>query len=117
MADSTPGAQLDRMTDLAFVAVAAAGGMLLLATKAGAHGAGWIPGPAPVVFCVDAGIGLLASALLWFQRRWPAGVAMAMLVPTVLARSAQVASLLSVFNVTLRRRPAVAVAIAGAHQV
>lgn len=117
MADSTPGAQLDRMTDLAFVAVAAAGGMLLLATKAGAHGAGWIPGPAPVVFCVDAGIGLLASALLWFRRRWSAGVAMAMLVPAVLARSAQVASLLSVFNVTLRRRPAVAVAIAGAHQV
>jgi signal transduction histidine kinase len=91
--------------------------MVLLVTRAGAQGAGWIPGPAPVVFLADAGIGLLASLLLLFRRRWPAGVAVAMLVPTVLARSAQVASLLSVFNVTLRRRPAVAVAIAGAHQV
>jgi signal transduction histidine kinase len=117
MADSMPGAQLDLMTDLAFVALAVAGGMVLLVTRAGALGAGWIPGPAPAVFCVDAGLGLLASALLWFRRRWPAGVAVAMLAPAMLARSAQVASLLSVFNVTLRRRPAVAVAIAGAHQV
>ena len=105
------------MTDLAFVALSASGGALLLVTRAGALGAGWIPGSAPVVFCVDAGIGALASALLWFRRRWPAGIATAMLVPMVLARSAQVASLLSVFNVTLRRRPAVALAVAGAHQV
>lgn len=117
MADSTPGVQLDRMTDLAFVALSATGGLLLLITRAGAQGSGWIPGPAPVAFGVDAALGLLAASLLWFRRRWPAGVALVMLGPAVLARSAQLASLLSVFNVTLYRRPAVAVAVAAAHQV
>jgi signal transduction histidine kinase len=117
MADSMPGAQLDLVTDLAFVLVSAAGGTILLITRVGTQGAGWIPGPAAVVFGVDLGIGLLASAMLWFRRRWPVGIALAVLVPMVLARSAQVASLLSVFNVTVRRRPLVAVGVAGAHQV
>ena len=45
MADSTPSARLDLMTDLACVLLSAAGGLLLLVTRAGAQGAGWIPGP------------------------------------------------------------------------
>ncbi|HEY1821819.1 MAG TPA: histidine kinase [Trebonia sp.] len=117
MADSTPGSRRDLMTDLACVLVSAVGGMILLITKAGTQGAGWIPGPASVAYGVDVGIGLLASAMLWFRRRWPTGVAVAVLVPMVLARSAQVASLISVLNVSLRRRPAVAVTVAVAHQV
>jgi signal transduction histidine kinase len=116
MADSTPSAQLDLVTDLAFVLLSAAGGTILLITRVGTQGAGWIPGPALVVFGVDAGIGLLASAMLWFRRRWPVGIAVAMVVPMALARSAQVAVLLSVFNVTVRRRPVVAVSVAAAHQ-
>src|ERR1700693_5820362 len=80
MADSTPSARLDLMTDLACVLLSAAGGMLLLVSSVGAQGAGWIHGPAPVVFGVDAGIGVLASAMLWFRRRWPVEVAVAMLV-------------------------------------
>ncbi len=117
MADRTPSARLDLMTDLACVLLSAAGGMLLLISRAGAQGAGWIPGPAPLAFGVDAGIGVLASGLLWFRRRWPVGVALAMLVPMVASRSAQLAGLVSVFNVSLRRRPAVAVSVAAAHQV
>ena len=61
MADRTPSARLDLMTDLACVLLSAAGGLLLLVSRAGAQGAGWIPGPASVVFGVDAGIGVLAS--------------------------------------------------------
>src|SRR3984957_6163701 len=117
MADRTPSARLDLMTDLACVLLSAAGGTLLLISRAGAQGAGWIPGPAPLAFGVDAGIGLLASALLWFRRRCPVGVALAMLVAMALSRSAQLASLVSVFSVSLRRRPATAVAVAAAHQV
>jgi signal transduction histidine kinase len=117
MADSTPGTRRDLMTDLACVLLSVTGGLILLITNAGTQGAGWIPGPAPLVFGVDAGIGGLASAMLWFQRRWPAGVAVAMLAPMALARSAQLASLISVLNVSLRRRPAVAASVAGAHQV
>jgi signal transduction histidine kinase len=117
MADSVPATRRDRTTDLACVLLSIAGGMILLVTRAGAQGAGWIPGPAPVSFGVDAGIGVLASAMLWFRRRWPAGVALAILLPMVLSRSAQFASLVSVLNVSLRCRPAVAVAVTGAHQV
>ncbi len=116
MADSTPSARLDLTTDLACVLLSAAGGLLLLVSSVGAQGAGWISGPALVAFGVDAGIGVLASAMLWFRRRWPVGVAVAMLVPMVLSRSAQFASVVSVFNVSLRRRPATAVAVALAHQ-
>jgi Histidine kinase len=105
------------MTDLAYAVLSGAGGMLLLITRAGTRGPGWIPGPASAIFGVDAGLGLVAAALFWFRRRWPTGIAVAMLVPMVLARSAQVAGLLSVLNVTLRRRPVVAVAVAGVHQV
>jgi signal transduction histidine kinase len=117
MADRTPSARLDLMTDLACVLLSAAGGTLLLVSGVGAHGAGWIPGPASVVFGVDAGIGVLASGMLWFQRRWPVGVAVALVVPMALSRFAQFASLVSVLNVSLRRRPATAVAVAGLHQV
>jgi signal transduction histidine kinase len=117
MADRTPSARLNLMTDLAWVLLSAAGGLLLLISRVGAQGAGWIPGSAPVAFGVDAGIGVLASAMLWFRRRWPVGVAVAMLVPMILSRYAQFASVMSVFNVSLRRRPATAVAVAAAHQV
>ncbi|HEX4093277.1 MAG TPA: histidine kinase [Trebonia sp.] len=117
MADRTPSARLDLMTDLAWVLVSAAGGLLLLISRAGAQGAGWIPGPASVVFGVDAGIGLLASGLLWFQRRWPVGVAVVVLAPMIVSRSAQLAGLVSVGNVSFRRRPTTAVAVAAAHQV
>ena len=55
-----------------------------------------------MVFSVDAGIGALATGMLWVQRRWPAGVAVATAVPLILARSAQLAGLISVFRLSLR---------------
>jgi signal transduction histidine kinase len=105
------------LTDLAGVLIAAAGGLLLLITKLGAHGAGWLHGSSSLAFAVDAGIGVVASGMLWFRCRWPVGVAVAMLVPLVLARSAQLANLISVFNVSIRRRAGVALAVAGLHQL
>jgi signal transduction histidine kinase len=105
------------MTDLAWVLLTAAADLVLLLFNVATQGAGWVPGPAPLAFGVDAGLGALASALLWYRRRWPAGVAVALLVPMVLARSAQVASFVSLFNVSLRSRPAVVAAVAVAHQV
>src|SRR5215510_10116170 len=103
--------------DLALMALSAAGGLLLLTTKAGAHGAGWIHGPNGLAFAVDAGIGAGATVMIWFRRRWPVGVALATIPPLVLSLSAGVASLIAVFNVSYRRRPAVALVIAGLHQV
>lgn len=117
MADRVPRTKRDLAADVACVAVSAGGGLVLLVTRLGAHGAGWITGSAELAFTVDAVIGAIASGLLWFRRRWPAGVAVAMLVPLVLSRSAQVANLISVFNVSLRRRAGVALTVAAMHQV
>lgn len=107
----------DRAADLVWVMLAVAGGAIQLITLVGEHGAGWIPGPAAVGFAVDSGIGALAAALLLLRRRWPVGVAVAMVVPMILARSTAVAMVLSVFNVALRRRAWTAVAVAALHQV
>src|SRR5262249_28753969 len=71
--------------DVAWVAVSAVGGLLLLITKAGAHGQGWVHGSPELVFVVDAGIGAAASAMIWFRRRWPVGVALATIAPLVLS--------------------------------
>ena len=105
------------MTDLAWVLLTAAADLIVLLTNWGTQGAGWVHGPAPLAAGVDAALGALASAMLWFRRRWPTGVAIAIIAPMVLARSAQVASIASLFNLSLRGRPWVVVAVAVAHQV
>ena len=96
-----------RTADAACVLLAAGGGLVLLVTKLGAHGQGWLPGPASTVFAVDAAIGAAASALLWFRRRWPVTVAVVLTVPLMLSRSAQLACLISVYSVSTRCRPKV----------
>jgi hypothetical protein len=103
--------------DVALVALSAGSGLLLLTPKAGAHGAGWIHGSSELAFAVDAGIGAAATVMIWFRRRWPVGVALATIPPLILSLSAGVASLIAVFNISFRRRPAVALIIAGLHQV
>jgi signal transduction histidine kinase len=103
--------------DVACVVLCAAGGLLLLITKAGAHGAGWVPGSRESAFAVDAAIGAVACATLWFRRRWPAGVALATIPPLILSLSAGVASLFAVYNVSLRRPARVALIMAGLHQI
>jgi len=99
------------------VAACAAGGLVLAITRAGTPGDGWISGSAHLAFAVDAVIGLAACGLLWFRRRWPAGIAVAMVVPMVLSRSAQLVGIVSVYNVSLRRSPRVALIVAALHQV
>jgi signal transduction histidine kinase len=105
------------VADTACVALCAAGGLLLLVTKAGAHGDGWVPGSGEVAFVVDAGIGAVACATIWFRRRWPAGVALATIPPLILSLSAGAASLFAVYNVSLRRPARVALIMAGLHQI
>src|SRR5215813_10012995 len=107
----------EQAADVACVALSAAGGLLLLITKAGTHGAGWISGPRELAFAVDAGIGAAACVMIWFRRRWPVGVALATIAPLILSLSAGVAALAAVFNVSYRRRPGVALSMAGLHQV
>lgn len=116
MADDGRRTGRDWAADVASVVVSAAGGLLLLITKAGAHGEGWVPGPPELAFAVDAGIGAASCAMILFRRRWPTGVALATLVPMVVSLSAGIASFVAVFNVSLRRRTSVALTMASLHQ-
>jgi signal transduction histidine kinase len=115
--DHRPRTRAELAADLAWVAACAAGGLVLAITRAGTPGDGWISGSAHLAFAVDAVIGLAACGLLWFRRRWPAGIAVAMVVPMVLSRSAQLVGIVSVYNVSLRRSPRVALIVAALHQV
>jgi signal transduction histidine kinase len=111
------GRRRELLGDIAYVLIAAATGLALLITNAGTNVPGWLRGDTTIAFGVDVAIGALASGLLWFRRRWPAGVAIALLIPGALSRSAQAAVILSVYNVSLRRNPRTAIAIAVLHQL
>jgi signal transduction histidine kinase len=111
------GGRRERLGDIAWVLVAAAGGLVLVSTNAGTNDPGWLRADTGLAFGVDAAIGVLASGLLWFRRRWPVGVAVALIIPAALSRSAQAPVVLSVCNVALRRNPRTAIAIAVLHQL
>jgi signal transduction histidine kinase len=117
MADRAPRAGQDVAADVAWVTLAAAGGAVLLVINDGVHDTGVLPGSHELVLAVDAGIGAASSAALWFRRRWPAGIALAMALTFMVSLSAGGAGLLALFNVSIRRRPRVALAIAGLYQV
>lgn len=107
----------DLLLDAAWVLIAAAGGLVLLVFNLGTGGSGWVHGQAALVFGVDAALGALASGLLCFRRRWPVGVAVAIAVPAALARSAQLADLMSLYFVSRRRSPRTALVVAVVHQL
>lgn len=117
MADRARRAGRDLAADIAWVALAAAGGAVLLVVNAWAHGTGVLPGPHGLAVGVDAGIGAASSAALWFRRRWPVAIALVAVVTSAVSLSAGGAGLLALFNVSIRRRAGVALAVAGLYQV
>jgi signal transduction histidine kinase len=117
MADRARRAGRDVAADVAWVVLSAAIGALLLILNSGASGTGVLPGPHALAVGVDAGIGAAASAALWLRRRWPAGIALAILPVFVVSLSAGGAGLLALFNVGIRRQARVALAVAGLYQV
>jgi signal transduction histidine kinase len=117
MADRARRAGRDVAADVAWVALSAALGALLLVLNDGASGTGVLPGPHTLTVGVDAGIGAAASAALWLRRRWPAGVALVMLLVFAVSLSAGGAALLALFNISIRRPARVALAVAGLYLV
>jgi len=117
MADRARRAGRDVAADVAWVALSAAVGALLLVLNSGASGTGVLPGPHALAVGVDAGIGAAASAALWLRRRWPTGIALTMLPVFVVSLAAGGAGLLALFNVGIRRQARVALAVAGLYQV
>jgi signal transduction histidine kinase len=63
----------------------------------------------------DYTIGAACCLALWLRRRWPVGLAVAMLVPAALTLSGAIAYLVAVFTVGVRRRTTIAVVVAVAH--
>ena len=90
---------------------------MLLVVNASADGTGVLRWPHGLAVGVDAGIGAASSAALWFRRRWPVGIALVALVTSAMSLSAGGAGLLALFNVSIRRRAGVALAVAGLYQV
>jgi signal transduction histidine kinase len=117
MAERGPRARRDVAADAGWVALSVAGGLLFLIIKPGLRGAGLLPGPHALAFAIEAGLGGAACAALWFRRRWPAGIAVAMLLPFVVSLLAGAAVLLAVLNVSIRRRAGVALPIAGLYLI
>ncbi|HZR48901.1 MAG TPA: histidine kinase [Streptosporangiaceae bacterium] len=107
----------DPLVDAVCVVIAAAGGLVLLLANPGTRGAGWIHERAALAFGVDAALGAIACGMLCFRRRWPTWVAVAIAVPAVLSRSAQLASLMSLFGLLLRRGPRAGLPVAALHQL
>ena len=103
---------------MAWVALPAVGGALLyLIIRPVVHGPRVVAEWPGLAFAVDAGIGVAASAALWFRRRWPAGIAVALLIPSAVSLCAGVAALLALLNVSIRRRAGVALAMGGLYLI
>src|SRR3546814_13881311 len=66
---------------------------------------------------VDYALGAACCLALWLRRRWPVGVAVAMLVPAVLSFSAAIAILVAIFTVGVYRRAGIQLAVTLAHRV
>jgi signal transduction histidine kinase len=102
---------------VAWVAVSAAFGALLLVLNSGAADTGVLPGPHALAVGVDAGIGAAASAALLLRRRWPAGIPLVMLPVFVVSLSSGGTCLLVLWNVAMRRPARVALAVAGLYPI
>lgn len=66
---------------------------------------------------IDYAIGAASCLALWLRRRWPVGIAVAMLVPAVVSFSSAIAILVAIFSVGVWCRASIAVAVTLAHLV
>jgi signal transduction histidine kinase len=101
----------DRLADGIAIGLALAyGGTMIKLGDATAPGA-TLPWP------VDVAIGVLCAATLVVRRRWPLGLALALLPTGAISVMATGAILVALFTAAIRNRPAVVLALAGIHVV
>jgi signal transduction histidine kinase len=71
--------------------------------------------PRDTVIVLDLLVGVLSCVALWFRRRWPVGLALALVIPATWSAASTVAIAVAVFTVVVHRRPRVVVPVAGLH--
>src|SRR5688500_3286814 len=101
------------LIDIGWFVLAVAGGLLALESFRD----GLVHPYSERELAFDHALGAICCLALWLRRRWPVGVAVAMLVPALLSFSSAIAILVALFSVGVFRRAAVAVPITGAHLV
>jgi signal transduction histidine kinase len=100
----------DRLGDLACVTLAlCAGALLLRFGDATADPAPTLPWP------VDAALGAACCLALWWRRRWPLGLALALTPVGAVSAMAVPAITVAVYTVAVHRRAAIALSIAAAN--
>jgi len=82
-----------------------------------AESVGRVDAMTPALLAVDIACGVLGTVAIWFRRRWPVGVAILLLVPSVFASSVGVAGVIAVFTVVVHRPLRIAVPITLAYVV
>src|SRR6187551_1648473 len=97
-AGSRRSAARNRLADAVAVTVALAYGAMMVplgdATRDGA----------PLPWVADVALGVLCCAALLLRRRWPAGLALALLPATAVSVMATGAALVALFTVAIHRR-------------
>lgn len=100
----------DWLVDIACFFAALAFGVYLVAEQRP-------PGTSDLMLAADITFGLLACVALWWRRRWPVEIAMALVIPAAFSDLASGAVLIALFSVAVHRPRRVVAAVAAVHLV
>jgi signal transduction histidine kinase len=103
----------DWLVDAGWFAVALVGGFLALEVFRG----NLVEPFSNRELTIDYALGVTSCLALWLRRRWPVGIAVAMLVPAAFSFSSAIAILVAIFTVGVHRRAGIAIALTLAHLV
>ena len=101
----------DWLVDTAAFLLAAAWVALTAGLWWALHHLGELSAP-PALLITDVVVGVLSTGLVWLRRRWPVGLAVALLPTGVFSTAAGMSATIALFTVAVRRRPAITLLLA-----
>jgi signal transduction histidine kinase len=103
----------DWFVDILCVVLSILGGLALFIGESSARAEGM-----PLTIrTIDIGCGVLGAVAIWFRRRWPVGVALLLIIPSMVSSSVQIAAAIAAFTVVVHRPLRIAVPITAAYVV